>query len=113
MLVALIGVGNPGDSLIPGHEAVQRRIGTELVEQTDPAHSKSSDGGIDNLANLLMAPGAVNRVWADSQLMGGPFLPGPPAPPAGGRAFSWLFASAIGAAFVTFTIIAVTASSGD
>jgi hypothetical protein len=85
----------------------------ELVEQTEPSHLKSTSSEIDNIASLLMAPGAVHAVWVDSDLEGDPFWPGPPAPPSGGRTFSWLFAGAIGVAFVTFAIIAATASSGD
>jgi len=114
ILVALAGVGgDPGDSVGPVRELLLHGIGTELVEQTEPSHSKSASDEIDNIASLLMAPGAVHSVWVDSHSEGDPFWPGPPAAPVGGRTFSWLFAGAIGAAFVTFAIIAATASSGD
>jgi len=114
ILVTLVGVGgNLADSVRSGEAAMQHAIGPELVVQTEPAHLMDRGGAIDTVASLLMAPGAVRAVWADSHMKGDPFWPGPPAPPAGGRTFSWLFAGAIGAAFVTFVIIAATASSGD
>ncbi len=114
ILVALVGVGgDPGDSLGPVRGVTLHGIATELVEQTEPSHSKSTSSETDNIASLLMAPGAVHAIWVDSDLDGDPFWPGAPAPPVGGRTFSWLFAGAIGVAFVTFAIIAATASSGD
>ncbi len=114
IFIVLVGVsGDPGDSVDPSLEVVQNRLGPELVTQTGPGHSKSTGGARDDFASLLMAPGAVREVRVASNLRGDPFWPSPPAPPVGGRTFSWLFAGVIGATFVTFAIIAATASSSN
>lgn len=82
-----------------------------------PAADSAIDGRLpsDSAISLLLSPGSANHALGLPGLTEGMEaapLPVPSPPPLGGKATTWIFAAAIAVAFVSFGILAATASGG-
>ncbi len=102
----LAAVPSP-DSLL-GRSASTHLIGAE-VEPSGPVEA-------NDLASILLRPAASFRMLGkpEATVLEEPTMsPAPPVPPALGRSTGWIIGGAVLAAFVSFTVILVSASAND